>query len=431
MTFPNIAYLGSNQAPQGGWLLEGTEMRNALYAGGTLYLGNGMWEQPHGSGPIGYGNGAQILAQYAPPSGPVVIEAQLPQADLCVASLASANFASSKAWKTCAGTWTTEGLGRVYTRYPGTRSWVGTTIWANGTGKTAQVRSMLSYTDQKTHQSRLFAGTSDASGVVGGVYAGAYDPHAAGDIVWGEKAELAMTDAVQGVVLPLGCTPRVTSFAQFTDATGVPALYCTIGPRIFKRIDGDNPTWESVWTHVPESNEHSQTGLRALTPFGKFLYVSVEGTKWAIVRLDPNNGFAATPEYTKQDLDAALGPGFTVTYIIGPYNGLRPVQVGSTWYMLIGMVVLVSRYPAGTPIYTVPSQGAHILATAHYLVKKGPQYILKTMDEVGSYPSESVRDFAVVGGNVVGVGFDCWIAPAPGHTSWAVWDSAANAVAAA
>jgi hypothetical protein len=388
-----------------------------------------MWEQPPGSGPVGYGNGAQILAQYAPPSGPVVIEAQLPQSELCIASLASANFASSNAWKTCAGTWNTSGLARVYTRYPATRSWIGTTIWANGTGKTAQVRSMLSYTDQKTHQSYLFAGTSDASGLVGGVYAGAYDPHAPGNIVWGQKAELAMADAVQGVQLPIGCTPRVTSFAQFTDSTGVPALYCTIGPQIFKRIDGDSPSWECVWTHVPAEHEHSQTGLRALTPFGKFLFVSVEGTQWSIVRIDPNKGFAATPEYSKQDLDQALGPGFTVSYVIGPYNGMRPVQVGSTWHMLIGMIILVSRYPAGTPIYSVPSQGAHILATAHYLVKKGATYTLKTMDQVGEHPSESIRDFAVIGANVVGTGFDCWIAPAPGHTAWAVWDSAANAVA--
>ena len=284
MTFPNIVYLGANETPQGGWIMEGTEMRNALYAGGILYLGNGMWEQPQGSGPIGYGNGAQILAQYAPPSGSIVIEAQLPQSELCVASLTSANFASSKAWKTCAGTWNTEGYARVYTRYPATRSWIGTTIWSNATGKTAQVRSMLSYTDQKTGQSYLFAGASDASGF-GGVYAGTYDAHAPGNIVWGNKAEITIADAIQGVQLPIGCTPvRVTSFAQFSDVTGVPALYCTIGPRIFKRIDGEIPTWEPVWTHVPAANEHSQTGLRALTPFGKYLYVSIEGSQWAIVQ---------------------------------------------------------------------------------------------------------------------------------------------------
>jgi hypothetical protein len=434
--FANVAYLAANQTVAGPWVMAGTEMRNGLLvpalnpAQNMVLLGNGMWEEPSGGGPNGLGSGAQILAQYAPPSGPVVIEAQLPPCEVAIASMVQANFGPGVS-KACAGTWNASGNATVWTRDNPTRAWVPTVVWSNTTGATAQVRSLCAYTDQVTGVSYVFAGTDDTNGV-GGICRGAYSATAPGAIVWDSTPELAITNTNTGVTLPAQLGLRVMSFAQFTDALGNTALYATVGIQLFKRIDGANPSWELVWTHPVAPGEVSQAGLRGLTAIGKYLFVSVEGSAWSIVQIDPNNGFAATTQCTVENLEAALGPQFNVTYVIGPYNGIRPVTVGSSYYDLIGLTILVSQWPIGEEIYTVvPPTGTavNLLGQARYLVKQGSSYALYAITPFpGGFPMVGVRDFVPCGANVTALGFDCWIATPPGQTAWAVWDTQANAV---
>jgi hypothetical protein len=386
-------------------------MRNGMLMGSSVLLGSGMWEQPPGSGPNALGNGAQILAQYAPPSGPIVIEAQLPIYELAISSMVAANFASSNVWKPCAGTWNTNGNASVWVRDYCTNAWVPTTVWSNGTGTMAQVRSLFSYTDQVTGLSYLFAGTDDSNGF-GGICRGAYSAEAPGNIVWDSTPELPLSRTNQGP-RPAQLGVRVMSFAQFKDGSGNTALYATVGTELYKRIDGLNPTWNLVYAQPVAKGDVSQAGLRGLTAIGQYLYVSYEGSNWQIIQLNPNAGFAAVTQYTIKNLTLALGAGFYADYVIGPYNGIRPVAVASTYYDLIGLTILVSQWPSGTSIYQVtvnagPGTGnvANILGQARYLVKQGSNYTLKAMAQFsgGITPMGGVRDFVVAGSNVIAVG---------------------------
>ena len=80
LAFPNQYFLGLSGLKQGGWDLQATELRcGATHCSGTIMLyGAGQWGARSGQGPNGEGNGAQIYAQYAPPSGPLALECQIP-----------------------------------------------------------------------------------------------------------------------------------------------------------------------------------------------------------------------------------------------------------------------------------------------------------------------------------------------------------------
>ena len=114
-------------------------------------------------------------------------------------------------------------------------------------------------------------------------------------------------------------------------------LFATVGIQVWERIDGANPTWQLVWTKPTVAGEVSQSGLRGMTANGSNLLVFPEGTDWSVVQLNPASGFAATWQYNLQNLQDQLGTGFGVSYVIGPYNNMASVEIGSTWYGLIGL----------------------------------------------------------------------------------------------
>jgi hypothetical protein len=73
LPFSNQYFSGTAGRTQGGWVFQATELRCGMsltYLGNTIMLyGGGQWGSPGGEGPYGEGEGAQIYAQYSPPSG--------------------------------------------------------------------------------------------------------------------------------------------------------------------------------------------------------------------------------------------------------------------------------------------------------------------------------------------------------------------------
>jgi len=426
LPFSNQYFSGTAGLTQGGWDLQATELRCAAsYSGGTIMLyGGGQWGAPPGQGPLGQGNGGQIYGQYSPPNGPLAIECQLPLYETSVEAIVAANFGTS--WLVCAGVANTWGYGRVWTRNDATRSWQPTQIWQSTAGSTVEVRSLFAYTDSVTGIPYLFAGSDDGSGN-GGIFHASYNGNVPGCLVWNSTPELAISTTNQSVTLPQGLGVRVMSFCAGTNATGGVSLFATVGIQVWQRIDGAHPTWQLVWTKPTVSGEISQNGLRGITKSGNYLLVFPEGSNWGVVQLNPASSWAATWQYTIQNLQTALGTGFTVSYVTGAYNNMQWVTVNSTTYGLIGLGVQVTAYPAGTPIYSPTGGNQYWLAQGYYLVKYGAKSTLYSIAQQAN-PTGAVRFMVPFGSYVVAGGFDCENLTEPAEYGWGAYDTQANVV---
>ena len=434
MTLPfSLQYFsGTAGLTQGGWIFQATELRCGMtltYQNDEVMLyGGGQWGSPGNEGPWQEGEGAQIYAQYSPPNGPLAIECQMPPYETAVASMVCAHF--SGASTACAGTANSLGYGRVWTRSDATNSWQPTTIWNNTTGAAVQVRSMLSYTDSMTGAAYLFAGSDDTNGN-GGIFRATYNANVPGYLVWDTAPELAISATNQGVTLPQDLVLRVMSFCTGPNASGGTSLFATIGIQVWERIDGANPTWQLAWTKPILAGEVSQSGLRGITKSAGYLLVFPEGTNWGVVQLDPANGWAATWQYTIQNLQTALGTGFTVSYVIGAYNNMQNVTVSSTTYGLIGLGVQVTAYPAGTPIYSPAGSNEYWLAQSYYLVKLAAKLTLYEMAQQAN-PTGAVRFMVPYGSTyVMAGGFDFENFTEAAEYGWGAYDTQSNAVTGA
>jgi hypothetical protein len=432
LPFSNQYFSGTAGLTQGGWILQATELRCGMsltYLGVTFMLyGGGQSGAPGGEGPYGNGEGAQIYAQYSPPGGPLVIECQMPPYETAVASMVSAHFSSASI--ACAGTANSLGYGCVWTRTGQINSWQPTIIWNNTTGAAVQVRSMLSYTDSVTGVAYLFAGSDDTNGN-GGIFHATYNSSVPGYLVWNSTPELALSATNQGVTLPQGLGLRVMSFCTGTNASGGTSLFATVGIQVWQRIDGTNPTWQLVWTKPTVAGEVSQSGLRGITKNGNYLLVFPEGTNWGVVQLNPASGFAATWQYTIQNLQTALGTGFTVSYVTSAYNNMQSVTVNSTAYGLAGLGIQVAAYPAGTPIYSPAGSNEYWLAQSYYLVKLAAKLTLYEMAQQAN-PTGAVRFMVPYGSTyVMAGGFDFENFTEAAEYGWGAYDTQSNAVTGA
>jgi hypothetical protein len=439
--FPNVSHQGQSALTSGPWTMGGTEARCLLTSGTTLFMGLGSSEAPSGNA-----TGAQILAQYSPPNGPWQIESQLPLTQIAISSMFGASFPHTNggAYLICAGTQNTNGYASVVTRYPPTQSWTQTFIWNNNTGATAQVTSLFSYSDPITGVDYLFAGSNDTNGN-GGIYKATYASTVPGMLQWNRTPELALSSTNTpsqyqsawngtgfGVSTPSNLSPQVTSFA--TDPSG--ALYATIGGQIWQRQNGASPTWNLVWT-CPNLGSSSQGGLRGLTQISQGFVVSVEGSNWGITRLNssqwaaPKYGAPAV-EYNISNLNAALGTGWSVNYVICAYSQMTKLTYNSVPYQLMGMGIQVSQYPSGAEIYSPPGSGSYWTGKAHYLVRNGNTraYTFMEIQQItGGYDMASARAIATYIAQYVTIsGFDCEGFTAPGNSAWAVYDTAAHAI---
>src|SRR5260370_998896 len=150
-----------------------------------------------------------------------------------------------------------------------------------------QGRALAFHRDRQTGVDRLFAGNDRF-----GIFSGAYDASAVGQIRWSAAPELDVP-GLSAPSFPGLSLPRVASFAE---CNGI--FYATVGQQIYRRIDGAAPRWDLLYTNPRPG--HSETGLRGLTAVsdssgaGQALLVAVEGTAARHVRRDPATGPAAT-----------------------------------------------------------------------------------------------------------------------------------------
>ncbi|MFY0524523.1 hypothetical protein ACN28I_15595 [Archangium gephyra] len=178
---------------------------------------------------------------------------------------------------------------------------------AKGPG-TASIRSFCVYRDKVTGVERLFAGTAPL-----GIFSGVLDPDAPGSLRWDARPELE------------GYRKRPMGFAE---CNGV--LHVIIHPGIYRRVDGERPRWEQVYT-LPEQVIPISSGLRGLTAIphpsgeGEVLLAALEGDRARVLRIDPAAGYRDTLEL---DVLGFLGErwGWRPTYAIAAYDDLTELR---------------------------------------------------------------------------------------------------------
>ena len=220
----------------------------------------------------------------------------------------------------------------------------------------ASIRSFFVYEDKKTGRERVFAGTSPL-----GIFSGTYDPEAAGKIRWGDAAEMD------------GYTRRPMAFAECNGQ-----LYVSIRGDIYRRIDGESPQWEKVYS-TPFPLIVASIGLRGLTSVtgpsgsGQVLLAALEGDRCRVMRINPEDDFRETVELEVLDfLDERWGK--RPTYGVVAYDDFTPVTDPDTGQTLLftGMGATYS-----TRIDTHPSD--EWVQDAWYLVRypDGQRYELR------------------------------------------------------
>ncbi|HWM95358.1 MAG TPA: hypothetical protein VN493_31685 [Thermoanaerobaculia bacterium] len=291
-----------------GRFMGGTEVFNLVRHGGKLWALTGYpYDQPGGDPTPG----AQILVLDRP-DGEWRVDYEFGQ----------------KKWRANLDsfTFTTDGRGRkldkpvsilvgapadfggeivLYSRDDATGTW--TPMPLAKSEKIASVRSLALHRDRVTGVDRIFAGV-----LPNGLYSGVYDPEAPGRIRWDAEPELT------------GYDQRPLSFAE---CNGV--LYMAAKPHLFRRIDGEQPRWETAYT-IPGPVHKFSFGLRGLTPIpnpsgpGEVLLAALEGYPAWIIRLDPAKGFESTLEVDLVDF-VERHFGRKPSWVTAPHNDLTPV----------------------------------------------------------------------------------------------------------
>jgi hypothetical protein len=355
----------------------GTEMRLLTAHAGSLYAGNGYWEDR--PGPEGL-QGAQILVLDRPGMPWRVdhtFEERLPNGrwrDLAVGALAEADFVTDgsgvplprRVSLLLASTWDLTGAARVFTRDDATGAWSALTLAQDQPAPDflPQIRSFGSHRDRVTGIDLVFAGEMPR-----GIFAGSYDPTASGHIRWSAQPELDAS-TVSAAFSGLAGRLRVSSFAE---ANG--RLYTAVGQQIYERIDGRTPRWHLIYTNPRPG--HSETGLRGLTAVptvtgGEALLTVVEGSAPRLVRVAPSDGGEVTEVDLNDFLTRAWGmrPG----YVIAAYNDMAPVRTSDRGNaLLIGLMAFIPR--------SVPIAAEHGVVDVGYgRAESGAWYLVRWPD---------------------------------------------------
>jgi hypothetical protein len=161
----------------------------------------------------------------------------------------------------------------------------------------ASCRAMKVHLDQVTGMEYLFVGAA-----CGGIYKGVYDPSASGHIRWMVGDEM---DASFGRVHSM-CVCNGSLYVSF-DYGGLTVQNQRGG--IYRRIDGERPTWERVYfkydRKYPTWNQTARgiTAAPAEDASGKqVILIGVENPpEPIIVRIEPHNGHRAVTELNYHD----------------------------------------------------------------------------------------------------------------------------------
>jgi hypothetical protein len=158
--------------------------------------------------------------------------------------------------------------------------------------------------------------------------------------------------------------------------------------------------------------------LTAIEPAN--LLIFPEGSDWSVTNLaliasTTTTQAPLTPapavEYTTSDLQTALnliGAGYTVSYVIGIYNGndYNSISVSGTTYGMIGLHIECSNVPTGVATYAPNgSTGSPALQQAYYLTRTtGPTYKLYPVAAQSQPQTESIRFMVPCGSALAAAG---------------------------
>ena len=362
-----------------GRFMGGTELRNLVAYQGKLYAGVGYWEDRPGA--EGW-QGAAIVVLDGPAAAwrvEHVFDDNLPnrrKRDFAISALQGVAFATDRSGAQLpqpvsmllASSWDLTGATRIFSRDDATGVWTAVTLAEDRPAPDflPQIRSIAAHRDRQTGIDHVFAGNDPR-----GIFAGVYDPTAAGRIVWGAAPELDISAISSAGFRGLAGRLRVSSFAECNGA-----LYAAAGQQIYRRDDGAEPRWRLVYTNPRPG--FSETGLRGLTAIpnptgaGEVLLAAVEGDAARIVRVDPGTG----AETTDIDLRGFLANawGGSVGYVIAAYNDMTKVRdprAGDV--VLIGLEAFI---PPRAPI----APGHAIVDVGYGRVESGAWYLVRHAD---------------------------------------------------
>ncbi|WP_310391899.1 T9SS type A sorting domain-containing protein [Hymenobacter sp.] len=288
------------------------------------------------------------------------------------------------------------GILSVYTRNDAATpaAWTETvigTVPANPTGgndNDGTIRSFIVYRDKVTGVDRIFAGS-----LPNGLISGAYDATRPGKIAWN------------------------TAAAEFSGFVGRPMafavcngdLYCAIAPNIWKRNDGPNPTWTSVFSYPFVAVPGGSSGFRGLTTIknptgpGQALLAALEGTVSRIYRVTPS-ATLPYPVATEYDVDIALTAafGYPGQYYVVANSEMtwvtEPVTADSV------LTITLQHHPANLRDDAFYLTRKQVGAAVTYSLKRidntmfGPLTVLNSTRAIAASPFVNDADFVYVGG---------------------------------
>jgi hypothetical protein len=321
-----------------GNVLGGTIIAALVPHAGKLFAVNGFpWDQPGDEPPPG----AQILVLDRP-GGTWRLDYELKKKDEWRASLDSVTFTTDGHGKKLkkpvsillAGPSDSAGAVIVFGRDDATDTWTAMPL-VQTTGTTS-IRSISMYHDRVTGVDRVFAGTRPT-----GIFSGVYDPSVPGRIRWDKAPELTGYD-----YRPM----------NFTKCNG--ALYVTVKPDLYRRIDGAHPRWEKVYT-IPEDIPKEGSGLRGMTTIdnpqgrGEVLLAALEGRPAQIIRINPQDGYKQVVELDLIDF-LSREWGKRPSWVIPAYNDMVSATDPKTGkkVLLIGLSATFAP-----PSDTLPKEG--------------------------------------------------------------------------
>lgn len=323
-----------------GKYLGGTEVVHLVPHKGKLFASTGVWmdlpyHRTEGEQPW---SGSQIL-RLDSADGKWQLEKQLPHSPIRLTSLNSLTFVNGADGKPlaspvnllfagpCSG-------GRnsvVYTRDDATGKWATTSL----PNAACDIRGFCIHRDSVTNVDRIFALVG-----VAGIFSGTYDATLPSKVRWDEKPDFG----------PLPLRPMT-----FVEANG--SLYVSSSTGIYRRTDGEKPTWKKVYEKAGNTTK-AIGGIRGMMPVRSQVKPGTEAILFflanKLIRYEPSDN----SEHIELDLLAFLGEklGTPVYFTLAAYSDMLPlVKPGKAEpELLIGCELTVSLGPAllsGKPFY--------------------------------------------------------------------------------
>mgnify|MGYP001386946845 CR=1 FL=1 len=226
-------------------------------------------------------------------------------------------------------------------------SWNETTIFEGSlpAGDSYSIRDMQIYTDQVTGEEMLFTSVG-----TNGIFVGKYDPDSQHKIQWNSFPEYGPID-----IRSLGIVVANN------------ALYFSSGNKIYKRIDGANPSYSIVhdFSDLSSNINSAVGGIRGLTIIDNeenesmlLMWCPNSQSKGTIFRLDPNldGSFNRVYETKLSLLVEDYLPGASVNYLLGAYNDFLKIfnPIDNEYYHIVGFESTIQGegYPSWNDYYS-------------------------------------------------------------------------------